>query len=192
MELTGNERKIQALFRELKLADERVAPGFSRVWNRAQARSLRSPRVFKTSFAMALALIVIALCSLVLWSRNWQRSHQTGSTVAAAPTAAGSTIGSTVGVTPAPPPATPGPAQLAVAQPPGRVKSNRWDRKVAARRHAKLNAGNAAIREAVSISSWQSPTAMLMHSPADDVLTLLPQLDRSLTELKTFLPNIPQ
>jgi hypothetical protein len=78
-----------------------------------------------------------------------------------------------------------------VAQLPNRVKSNRWDRKLAARRQADLNAGNAAIRETVSISSWQSPTATLMQSPADDVLTSLPQLDRSLTELKTFLPNTP-
>jgi hypothetical protein len=31
-----------------------------------------------------------------------------------------------------------------------------------------------------------------MQSPADDVLTSLPQLDRSLTELKTFLPDTPQ
>ncbi len=192
MELVGNEKKIRALFRELKLADERVAPEFIRVWNRAQAKSPGSPRVFRISFAMAMALIVIALCSLVLWSRSSQRSQQPGSTLATGPTTAGSMPGSIAGSTPAPPSATPPPRQLVVAEPPNRIKSNRWDRKVVARRHAKLNAGNAAIRETVSISSWQSPTARLMQSPADDVLTSLPQLDRSLTELKTFLPDKPQ
>ncbi|SRR6266545_8160433 len=188
MESAGNEKKIRALFRELKLADERVAPEFIRVWNRAQATNPGSPRVFKISFAMAMALSVIALSSFVLWSRNWQRSQQPGPSVATGPTTADSTAGST----PAPPPATPGSTKLVVAEPPIHVKSNRWDRKVVGRRHADLNAGNAATRETVSMSSWQSPTVTLMQSPADDVLTSLPQLDRSLTELKTFLPNGPQ
>jgi hypothetical protein len=188
MALAGNEKKIQALFRELKLADEGVAPEFIRVWNRAQATSLRAPRVFKISFAMAMALIVIALCSHVLWSRNWQRSPQSGPSGATTPTTAGSTASST----PAPPLAMSVPTQLVAAQPRVRVKSNRWDRKVVARDQSDLNAGSATIRQAVTIFSWQSPTATLMQSPAADVLTSLPQLDRSLTELKTFLPNKPQ
>lgn len=181
MELAGNEKKILTLFRELKLADERVAPEFISVWNRAQAISPGSSREFKISLAVATALLVITLSSLVLWSRNGKRSEQASPSVAT-----GSTTPSS---TPAPPAVTPEPTQLVMAQPPNRVKSSRWDRKIAARRPA---AGNAAIREAVSISSWQSPTATLMQSPADDVLTSLPQLDRSLTELKTFLPNTPQ
>jgi hypothetical protein len=41
----------------------------------------------------------------------------------------------------------------------------------------------------VAISNWQSPTITLMESPSDDVLTSLPQLDQSATELKTFLPG---
>ncbi len=192
MALAGNEKKIQALFRELKLADERVAPEFVRVWNRAQATRSIAPRVFKISFAVAMALILIVLCSLVLWSRNWQRSHALGSSVASGPATPGSTAGPTAGSTPAPPPATPGSTQLAEAQPPVRVKANRWDRKVVTRRQEELNAGNPAVREAISISNWQSPTTTLMQSPADDVLTSLPHLDRSLTELKTFLPNVPQ
>ena len=184
MALAGNEKKIQALFRELKLADERVAPGFISVWNRAQTPSPGSPRVFKISFAVATALFVIALCSLVLWSRNWERSQPSN------PGVAGGSV--TPGSTPALPPATPGPTQLGATQSPNRLKSTRWDRKLTARRQADLNARNAAIREPVSISSWQSPTATLMQSPADNVLTSLPQLDRSITELKTFLPNTPQ
>jgi hypothetical protein len=183
MALTGNEKKIQALFRELRLADERVAPGFTRMWNRTQATSPGSLRVSKVSFAVATALFVIILCSLGLWSRNWQRSQQSTPGVATGPTTPVSM--------PAPPPAGPGPTQLGVDGPPNRVKSNRWNRKLVARRQADLNARNAVIREIVSISSWQSPTATLMQSPADDVLTSLPQLDRSLTELKTFLPNTP-
>jgi hypothetical protein len=195
MELAGNEKKIQALFRELKLADERAAPGFTRVWNRAQATSPGSPRVFKISFAVATALFVITLCSLVIWSRNWQRSQRSNPGVATGPTTPGSTLAPPLAPPLAPslvkPLARQGPTQLRVAAPPNRVKANRWDRKLAARRQADLNARNVAIRETISISSWQSPTATLMQSPAADVLTSLPQLDQSLTELKTFLPNTP-
>ena len=195
MELAGNEKKIQALFRELKLADERVAPGFTRVWNRAQATGPGSPRVFKISFAVATTVFVIALCSLVLWSRDWQRSQQSNPNVATGPTTSGSTPAPPLAPSLVKPLARPlanqGPTQLGVAQLPNRVKANRWDRKLVARRQADLNARNVAIRETISISSWQAPTATLMQSPADHVLTSLPQLDRSLTELKTFLPNTP-
>jgi hypothetical protein len=187
MELAGNEKKIHALFRELKLADERIAPEFISVWNRAQATRPVPSRVFKISLAVATMLFVIVLSALVLWSRTGQRSEQANPGVASKSTTPDST--------PAPSTAMPlstRPTQIVAAQPPVRVKSNRSDRRLAARRQADLNAGNTAIREAVSISSWQSPTATLMQSPADDVLTSLPQLDRSLTELKTFLPNTPQ
>ena len=190
MASAGNEKKIQALFRELKLADERVAPEFIKVWDRAQATSPRwtspgSPRVFNPSFGLATAaLLVIILSSLLLWPRNGQRNEQVDAKIA--------TESETPGSTTAPLRATPPPVQSVVAQSPVRVKSNRWPPKLAARRKADLDARNAVIREAVSISSWQSPTATLMQSPADHVLTSLPQLDRSLNELKTFLPNTSQ
>jgi|SRR6266850_2852996 len=183
MALAGNEKKIQALFRELKLADERAAPGFISVWNRAQATSPGSPRVFKISFALATAVVVITLCSLVLWSRYWQRSQPSTPGVAA--------VQPTGGSTPTPPRAIPGPTQLGVVEPHNHVQRNRRDRRITARRQGDVNGRNAAIRETISISGWQSPTATLMQSPANDVLTSLPQLDRSLTELKTFLPNTP-
>jgi hypothetical protein len=192
MESAGNEKKIQALFRELKLADERVAPEFIKVWDRAQATSSRSWRIINLSFAVATALLVITLSVLVLWSRNGQQSGQVNPKIAAGSTTPISRPNSKAGSTPSPPAAIPVPTQLVVAQPLVRVKSNRWDRKLAARRKAGLDARNAIIREAVSISSWQSPTATLMQSPADDVLSSLPQLDRSLNQLKTFLPNTSQ
>ncbi len=179
MELVGNEKEIQALFRELKLADERVAPEFISVWNRAQSTGPVPWRVFKISLAMATMLFVIVLSALVLWSRTGQRSAQTNPGVATESTTPDSPLSTR-------------PTQLVAARPPNRVKSNRWGRKLPAGRPADFNARNAVIREAVSISSWQSPTATLMQSPADDVLTSLPQLDRSLTELRTFLPNTPQ
>ena len=190
MESVGNEKKIQALFRELKLADERVAPEFIKVWNRAQATSPGSPRVFKIFAVATAALLVITLSALVLWSRNGQAGDQVDPKVATESTTPGSTLAPHQ-ATPATPPPT-RPLRSVVAQSPVRVKSNQWPPKLAARGKSDLEAKNAVIREAVSISSWQSPTATLMQSPADHVLTSLPQLDRSLNELKTFLPNTSQ
>jgi hypothetical protein len=191
MASAGNEKKMQALFRELKLGDEPIAPEFIKVWNRAQETSPGSPRVFRISFGLATAsLVVIILSALVLWSRNGQPGNRVAPKVATESTPPGSM--------PAPhqaTPAKPPPARLVrsvVAQSPVRVKSNQWPPKLAALRKADLEARNAIIREAVSISSWQSPTARLMQSPADDVLSSLPQLDRSLNQLKTFLPNTSQ
>ena len=201
MELVGNEKKIQALFRELKLSDECVAPEFIKVWDRAQATSPGwsrpdwsrpgSPRVFNLSFAVVTALLVITVSVLVLWSRHAQPSEQVNPKVANESTPPGSLPGSTPAPLRASPPPT-RPIQSVVVQSPVRLKSNQGARKLAARHEADLDAKNAVIREAVSMSSWQSPTATLMQSPADHVLTSLPQLDRSLNELKTFLPNTSQ
>lgn len=180
MERVGNEKKIRALFRELKLEDERAAPGFAGVWNRAQATSTRPRQAFKISFTVAAALLLLTLCSLPLWSRNWQRGQQSYASVASA--------------SPTPVATFSPPTELELKQPDKneprhRVRANHWTRKLAARRQAELAARNAAIREAVVLASWQSPTATLMQSPADDVLTSLPQLNQSAAELKAFLPD---
>jgi hypothetical protein len=181
MELAGDEKKIQALFRELKLEDERVAPAFSKLWNRAQSESRQSRPAMRTSFAVAAAVLVITLCTLAFWSRNWQSGRQ-NSRVASGSTTAGSKA--------APAPVTPEPKQLVLDEGRNRVRFNRLPRKLATRRQTEFTTRNAGIREALAILSWQSPTATLMQSPADGVLTSLPRLDRSVTELKSFLPNI--
>ena len=183
MELDGNEKRLQTLFRELKLAEERMAPEFKGMWNRAQALSPRPSRLFNISLAVATALVVLTLSSLVLWSQTWRERQLSNSALAAGP--------ARIDSTPAPPAATPGVIHPGVVEPANRARSNRGDRKVVARRHPNLNARNADVRKAGSISNWQSPTATLLQSPADNVLTSLPQLDRSVTELKTFLPNTP-
>ena len=184
MESAGSEKRLQTLFHELKLADERVAPEFVRVWNRAQVTNPGSPRGLKISLAVATALAVITLSSLVIWWKNWQRTQRSNQAVISAP--------ASPDLTPAPRSATPDPELPASGAPNVLVKFNRRNVKLVARRHPELNTTNVATKETVSISSWQSPTARLLQSPADDVLTSLPQLERSLTNLKTFLPDTPQ
>src|SRR5688500_8030142 len=75
MHLVGNEKKIQALFLELKLEDERTAPVFARVWNRAQVTKPTQGRVFKV-FGLVTISIVMALSSLLFWWGNRDRGQQ--------------------------------------------------------------------------------------------------------------------
>ena len=71
MELSGEEKKLQALFSELKAADEETAPRFARVWNRA-TRAARRAFVFNPAFVAAAALLVCVLFTFrsQLWSRH--------------------------------------------------------------------------------------------------------------------------
>src|SRR5215218_8642447 len=72
MELDGNEKRIQALYSELRLESETRAPSFGDLWPRpalketeVQARGLR--------MALLVAFSVIAVaCSFAIWS--WYKS----------------------------------------------------------------------------------------------------------------------
>src|SRR5688500_17374466 len=71
MELSGEEKKLQTLFSELKTADEATAPRFARVWNGATLRPRRA-FVFKPALVAVAALIVCAVVSFAVWSRYQQ------------------------------------------------------------------------------------------------------------------------
>ena len=180
MELVG-EKRIQALFSELRLADKQTMPSFVGVWSRAQAKTYRPQRAFNLSFVAATALLVCALVSLALWSRQWQRNQDALVSV--------------------PPDLTAGPVQAAAATKDPAPK--RWERprisarsralKLAARRRALLAAANRkATQEAKALASWQSPTATLLDSSSDKLLKSLPQLSQTVDELKSFLPSSPK
>ena len=185
MELVGEEKRIQALFSELRLADEQAAPSFAGVWNRAQLQP--RPRVSPLSFSLAAAAfaVFVTVVGLALWSSTRSLTPQPTHDIAAAPV---------------PVPVTPGPTtseQSGIApqreflkkeQP--RVSRNDRAARFAARQKAELLAARRAeIRDATAISSWQSPTATLLSSQNDALLNSLPQLNESVKELKSFLPN---
>lgn len=184
MELAGDEKRIQALFRELRCADEHVAPEFGSMWSRAQAippATFRSPRL---AFALAMPLALIALCSLALWSRNTERLHTPAASVVNVPLQSGSS--------PLLPSVETTATQTVIVQSHRPVRANRSSRKFLARQRATDDAAMTVIPETQAISTWQSPTAMLLQSPADDMLATLPQLDLSARNLKTFLPDTLQ
>ena len=185
MELVGEEKRIQALFSEARLADEQTMPSFAGVWNRAQAKTIRAPRAFNLSFVAATALLVCALVSLAWWMNRAQRNQ--GALIATVPPI---TNGGPINVV------QPGyqpvnPEFKPVTQPRSSEKSRALI--LAARRQAVLVAASQKIlRDAKAIESWQSPTAALLDSPSEGLLKSLPQMNQSVDELKSFLPNQPK
>jgi hypothetical protein len=181
MELVGEEKRIQALFRELRLEDEHVAPRFATMWHRAQAGSRAPRRTFNVAFVVATALLLCALFSLAWLTKQWQRSQQASAAVTA------------VNSIPSVGAATEVKREVNVVSSSDlkrRSSSKSLSMKLAVRRHAEmLAARRAEIRNAAAISSWQSPTTALLRSPGDAVLTSLPQLNKSVDELKSFLPS---
>lgn len=183
MELVGEQKRIQALFSELKFADEQTVPRFATVWNRAAARTARPARAFNLSFVAATALLVGALVSLALWSKYSQRTPPQNAVVATVSTK---------------PPTVPSPAkEAAVISPPEQEPKHRPSlsraRRLAAQRHALVLAENRkAAQDAAAISTWQSPTSALLKSQNDELLKSIPQLNENSDELKSFLPNKPR
>jgi len=192
MELVGEEKKIQALFSQARLADEQITPSFVGVWNRAQAKTVRTHRAFNLSFVAATALLVCALVSLAWWSTRWQRNPDT--IAVAPPSSAPLTVPLTVGgengnVNSAPPVKSAPRIDRRVSS--SSTKSRAL--KLAAPSEALLLAADRrATKDAQALASWQSPTATLLESPSDGLLKSLPQLNHSVDELKAILPNQPK
>jgi len=181
MELIGEEKRIQELFSELRLADEQTVPSFAATWIRAQPQTYRPQRAFNLSFVAAAALLVCALVSLALWSRQWQRNSVALVSVSPVTTARpADAVAVNQDVNP-PTPVQGSPSRKSRAL------------KLAARRQSLLLAANRrAAYEAKAIASWQSPTATLLDSPSAELLKTLPQLNQTVDELKSFLPSSPK
>jgi hypothetical protein len=184
MELVGEEKKIQALFSELRLADEPAAPSFVGVWNRAQLRPRARVSPLNFSLAAAAFAVFVAVVALGLWANSQRQTSQPTREIAAAPIMPPVTPASTNDE----PPKVPPTKQPTKEQP--RVSRNARAARFAALQRAELLAARRAeIRDATAISSWQSPTATLLSSQNDALLNSLPQLNESVKDLKSFLPN---
>ena len=180
MESTGDEKRIRALFSELKFADQLTAPGFSAIWHRGQTHSLKPPRAFNLSFALATATLSCALASLAIWSMYSRL---------AAPAQAYATLSS--GSESFAPRAEKSPTigrsePKAIVHPPVR---NRVPKSAFQREALELAATSRLANEAKALANWQSPTAGLLSSPSDGLFKSLPQLNENANELKSFLPN---
>lgn len=181
MELSGEEKKLQALFSELKAADAETAPRFARVWNRATPGARRA-FVFNPAFAAATALLVCAVVSLAVWSRYRQPMETPVARVEtpAAPNSGNPTVSLTVEPT--------------AASPSTSSKENttaRRNRTTRRRNSIQLAANRKLTRDAKAITDWESPTSALLSSSSDDLFSSLPQLNENASELNSFLPSRP-
>ena len=178
MELSGEEKKLQALFSEVKAADEETAPRFATVWNRAQIAPRRI-RVFNPAFVAATLLLVFGVVAFAVWSR-YSRVTPPQPAVAQAPSAPATTKAAET-----PRAVTPEPLEIKGNKTLVASRSNK-----PATRHASVIAANRKLqKDAKSIANWQSPTSALLESPSDEIFGSLPEFNQSATQLKSFLPS---
>ncbi|MGH9928981.1 MAG: hypothetical protein ACREA9_07100 [Pyrinomonadaceae bacterium] len=178
MELSGEEKKIRASFRELRLEDERVTPRFAVVWNRAHL-STRRQTALNFRLAAAAVIVCLAVFSLALLSRYWQRNPRSNYALANGA---------------AKPAARPAPSkkdrELVQKDEHPQVVRRPGPESFAPRHQtAKLVARRSTTRDAIALSRWQSPTTSLLRLPGDEVLKAFPQVNRTLREMESFLPN---
>jgi hypothetical protein len=171
MELSGEEKKLQALFSELKAADEQTTPHFSATWNRAQ-NAPRKTHMLNPAFVAATLLLAFGMVAFAVWSRYSRTATSPQPVIATAPQNPSTT----------PTPETPLP------QPKTAVVLSR--NKTTGQRNVMLAAANRKLqKDAKSIASWTSPTSALLESPSDEIFSSLPELNQSATQLKSFLPS---
>ena len=196
MELNGEDKRIRALFCELKREEKRTSPLFAKTWNIAEAEFHRrgfSRLRFQLSsnlLRFATAILLVSFVSLVLAAtvllprylrlprQPRQPKHDYAKQeVAAAPRA-----------TSEEPPRS------------GKVPANResgkpTDRLVAIRRSVHVKKSQVASAQRArsvkpnGLSEWQSPTAKLLRSAGDELLRFVPQMNESAEEMKKFLAN---
>ena len=180
MELSGEEKKLQALFSELKAVDEKATPHFGATWNRAQIAP-RTIRRFNPAFVAAMILVVFGIVAFAVWSRYSRVTSAPQAVIASAPQNPSPTTEAEA--PPAPKSITPVPTAKNVVTVARRNK-------VTNQRNAMLAAANRKLqKDAKSIANWKSPTSALLESPSDEIFSSLPEFNQSTTQLKSFLPS---
>ncbi len=179
MELNGEEKTIRALFREMKLEDERATPTFAREWKRWPSRP-------EAPLSFGRPVFAVALVCLILVSTLLLRLHFFGTEPLKHEFTKQLELDE-----------RPDPEQ--VSRRDGVSPVNKEARKLKNRaatrrrldgpsRNARLSSSLRRRRgEASLVSDWQSPTRAFLRSPGDELLRSLPQLNQSSLELGSFL-----
>jgi len=183
MKLVGEEKRIQALFSELRAEDESLTERFATVWNRAEAQTSAVRAPFRLSLVYATAVfILIAISSVAVWRGFWHKS-QPGDQ-------ANDRVMSPNRFSKQEPT---GPGIVRTENGPPRIVRKPVHQSLPAPRQVALSSANKkAASEAAAISKWQSPTTALLRSPSGEIFTSLPQLDENANELKSFLGKTPK
>lgn len=186
MELDGEEKIIRALFREMKLEDDRATPDFVREWRREPSRPARM-RFGRVAFAVAVVSVIL-ISTLLLrrhllvvkplpnevteqYEMNAERDQKQSSR-----SDASSLVDDEALV-------------VDEARTANNLTSKRWSNR--SRRHARLTSSpRRRKKEPAFLSDWQSPTSAFLRLPGADLLKPLPLLDQSSRELGSFLNRV--
>jgi hypothetical protein len=179
MELNGEEKTIRALFREMRLEDERATPTFAREWKRRPSRPRGPLSLGRVVFAAALVCLI--LVSTLLLRRHFFGTQPLRQEFTKQVEMDGrpdqKQVSRRDGVS-----QVNGEARKPKNQAPRRRRLDGASRN--ARLASSLRGGKS---EASFVSDWQSPTRAFLRSPGDDLLKSLPQLNQSSLELGSFL-----
>jgi len=159
MELAGDEKRIQALFSELRFEDQSLAPSFNRLWQSAQATK---PKRLLFVEPMVVLGSVAMIATLAMWTRDTSTQRAFESDVAAIV-----------------------PAVDRVEAPKKLSARNR--RPLQRKKALPKEPEHVVIEQAAVLSSWQSPTNALMEFTAGTVFKSLPDLTESATDLESYL-----
>jgi len=159
MELAGDEKRIQALFCELRFEDQSMAPSFNRLWQSAQATK---PKRLLFVEPMVVLGSVAMIATLAMWTRDTSTQRAFESDVAAIV-----------------------PAVDRVEAPKKLSARNR--RPLQRKKALPKEPEHVVIEQAAVLSSWQSPTNALMEFTAGTVFKSLPDLTESATDLESYL-----
>src|ERR1044072_2128937 len=159
MNFVGDEKRIQALFRELRLEDQHVVPEVDYVLNEAQvsrSETFALPHKHLRISLIATAFTLVVMSAMFLFSGSSGRAPEI--------------------------------PELAVVQTSPPIVVNN-PKSLPKRRIVPRHRTQAVIRDAVALRTWKSPTSIFMEIPARSEINSLPQLNQASKELQAFLPG---
>ena len=160
MELAGDEKRIQALFSELRFEDQSLAPSFKRLWQSAQATKPKRLLFVEPMVVLGSVAMIVAFA---MWTRDTSTQRAFESDVAAIVPCVESRVEA--------------PKKLSARNRRPLQKKKAWPKEPE----------HVVIEQAAVLSSWQSPTNALMEFTAGTVFKSLPDLTESATDLESYL-----
>ena len=174
MKLVGDEKRIQALFSELSLADRKHTPDFEELWRAGEVTGTVS-RSRRPIIVIAAILFIALTGSVATWMRY--------ASVQTPPERNAQELTPQAISTPAAPP------DLEPEKVPdvNRRAQSHPKRQKSFVRQKRTEA--ALEQSAAMLASWQSPTGKFLESPTGPAFNSLPQLNQSIKDLESFLPK---
>ena len=180
MDSNGEERRIRALFRELRSEERGLAPPLSLDWLRTQSRESQPSQPFGRLRVATVSVMIALLVVSVLVLSNRRRQSDVAEQSVKFPTQELQTFPKNElvveKIVPIVSKESPKPHRLFTSRP------HRLARK-------RNSLASASQTPRVELSAWRSPTSSLLSSAADRLLRSFPRVDQSSQEFKSFVPD---